>query len=156
MGKSTAKIATYTHVGCRAAVGYQHTGKDYAHYEKQGGRRHALNASGYRCYVSLCGETVHEDSNDHHDQGGKNPIWTASEGTVTCKRCLARKPVVADPKVETLYRVMYTTPGCPEPSCWTSGKRRFDASAEQWSEFLRTKRDADRVWEDSITVTTTY
>lgn len=98
---------TYTHTGRRAAVGYQHTGRDFDHYEKSAGKIHALNRGGYRSYTAVCGVVVPEDSTDVHDQGGANPIWLATDRPrVTCKACLRRKP---DPVcVPTTYT--YTTP----------------------------------------------
>ena len=87
-------MATYTHTGNRAAVGYQHTGRDFNHYEKSRGKVHALNARGYRMYAALCGVVVREESSDCHDQGGSNPIELATAGVrVTCRACLRQKPV---------------------------------------------------------------
>ena len=87
-------VVTYTHTGNRAAVGYQHTGKDFNHYDTSRGKVHALNKGGYREYMAVCGVTVREDSSDCHDQDGVNPIELATQGVrVTCKGCLKRKPV---------------------------------------------------------------
>lgn len=85
---------TFTHIGSRAAVGYQHTGRDFNHYEKRPGRTHALNRDGHRCFRAVCGVRVHEDSSDCHDQGGSNPIELATAGVrVTCRACLRQRPV---------------------------------------------------------------
>jgi hypothetical protein len=153
MGRASENPITYTHVGCRAAVGYQHCGRDFNHYAGRGGRMHALNAEGCRRYRAVCGATVAEDSDDEHDQGGRNPVVPASEGVVTCKRCLARRPALAPPSSRVEYRLMYEdAAGLVE--CWAARRRR--AEVEQWGTFLTRERGAIRTWVEEVEIITTY
>lgn len=116
--------ATYTHTGRRAAVGYQHTGRDFNHYEKKPGRIHALNRGGYRSYMAVCGVVVTDDSTDCHDPGGKNDIALAIEyPKVTCKACLKCKPVaIPVPKVTKFVVMLEGTDG--EIIRWSSDTSR--------------------------------
>ena len=101
---------TFTHTGNRAAVGYQHTGKHFNHYEKTSGKVHALNTHGYRTYKAVCGVVVRDDSNDCHDQDGGNPIELATAGVkVTCKACLRRLPVAVPVPKKVKFVVMLET-----------------------------------------------
>lgn len=128
-------MATYTHVGQRAAVGYQHTGRDFNHYEKRAGKRHALNAVGYRRFEAVCGVVVCQSTNDNHNQGEDNPIEVAigSELRVTCKACLKQKPVaVAVPK-RTKFVVMLDT--ADGPIRWSSDVVR--SNAERYAESIQ-------------------
>lgn len=105
---------TYTHVGQRSAVGYQHTGRDFNHYEKRAGKRHALNKSGYRRFDAVCGVVVSQSTNDNHNQGEDNPIEVAIGIAlrVTCKACLRRKPTaVPAPKVVKFAVMLDTADG---------------------------------------------
>ena len=95
---------TYTHVGGKAAVGHKHHGRDFAHYAPKAGRIHALNAGSVTrggwtqaVWVAVCGETVPLTRDDCQGYGDEHPVQPAGEGVVTCKRCLARLAVGAEP-----------------------------------------------------------
>ena len=145
---------THTHTGGKLATGYRHCGKHFNHYgPMKTGRSHALNADGRGGWVAVCGEYVSEYAWNSHDQDARNPVVKASEGRVTCKRCLARKPVVAAPVSRVEFRLMYDT-STETGRCWQSGRTRGEVEA--YTAFLVEKRDAVRVWVDEVMVTTTY
>jgi hypothetical protein len=150
---TSATPPTYTHVGGRAAVGYQASGKDFIHYLSAEGRMHALNACGYRNFKALCGVCVGEDTDDDHDIGGRNPIVKASAGRVTCKRCLAKRPTVAPPSKRVEYRAMYED-SSGNVSCWAKGRTRAEVSG--WENMLVSRQDAIRVWVEEVEIVTTY
>ena len=59
-------MASYTHVGCKANVGYTHHGSRlFGHGAPRPGRRHALNGGPDR-FTSLCGEAVEADTHDQY------------------------------------------------------------------------------------------
>lgn len=146
---------TFTHIGSRAAVGYQHTGRDFNHYEKRPGRTHALNRDGHRCFRAVCGVRVHEDSSDCHDQGGSNPVEVAigSARKVTCKQCLARKPVAVERPKRVEYAVMYAEG--ERTACYARDRRKeaADHMAAVIAEKGRTSGEkCDRVWVEAVEV----
>lgn len=161
MTATAATPATYTHVGQLAAVGYQARGRDFNHYPAAAGRRHALNRTGLRDYTALCGVAVPGDSSDARDQGGSNPICKASQGVVSCKACLRRKPVVAAPKVTTVFVVRYATADGAAHR-WSSHPVEFLAAevVERWTAAIASGREdrlgAVRVWAERETVTETW
>jgi hypothetical protein len=136
--------ATYTHIGGLAIVGYQHYGKDFEHRDRKHGKRHALNREGYRKYKAICGEAVPLDSSDQFDQMGLNPICKAADGKITCKKCLAMKPVVGPMPTERWYRILFEANGIVK--CWTSSFLRFDRHAIEKFEKHLADQGASRVW----------
>lgn len=143
------KVVTYTHVGGQTTVGYRHTSALGMHREPTAGKRHALNVSG-NGYLAVCGEGVPCD--DEH--GDRNLICKASDGTVTCKRCLKMRPVVAAPVEHREYVVMYATAdGAVE--AWRASRLRAEvigrdgAIADERS--LRSRCGAVRVWVEERT-----
>ena len=87
-------MASYTHVGCKANVGYTHHGSRlFGHGAPRPGRRHALNGGPDR-FTSLCGEAVEADTHDQYGfrrEGGPANVAAAGPGApaVTCTRCQA-------------------------------------------------------------------
>jgi len=124
--KGDAMPTTFTYIGCRNSVGYQHRSTlYYTHETPKQGRMHALNRSG-RGFVAVCGTTVSAECSDHRCDEN-NPVQVATESTwkVTCKACLRRNPVATERAKKVVYLAKYTRDGVDD--CYSSHDTRVQA-----------------------------